>query len=225
MYKRNGVIAMRKTLLLTILILALPVGTFAAAAPGAQPHWSLEFKGGLFYPDIDTWKNNYGSDRTWNYAGSLAYMLFRQVEVGLEGGYIKDKGQGNGAISGMATGSVVYELFPVQTFVLVRGVFSERQWLVPYAGGGWTRMYYQEKVEGQAKIRGSADGYHGRAGLQLLLDNMDLRAASNLHTDYGIFHSYLFFEAQYIRAMINDVSGSSINLGGNSYFVGLRFEL
>ena len=68
------------------------------------------------------------------------------------------------------------------------------------------------------------DGYHGRAGLQLLLDNMDPRAAGNLYTDYGIFHTYLFFEAQYIRAMVSDLDGVSVNLGGTSYLAGLLFE-
>jgi len=215
---------MRKILFFSFLILVLPAGAFAAAPPADQPHWSLEVKGGWFYPDIDTWEANYGRDRTWHYAGSLAYKLFRQMEVGIEGGFIKDQGQGNGAISGMVTGRVTYEVFPLQAFVLFRGVFSEDQWLVPYAGGGWTRMYYREKIEAQSTIRGSADGYHGRAGLQLLLDNMDPRAAGNLYTDYGIFHTYLFFEAQYIRAMVSDLDGVSVNLGGTSYLAGLLFE-
>jgi hypothetical protein len=41
-------------------------------------------------------------------------------------------------------GEVDYDLYPVNVFVLVRGVINENQWLVPYIGGGWTRMYYHE---------------------------------------------------------------------------------
>ena len=215
---------MRKTLLIAVLILALPSGAVAAAPPVDLPHWSVEIKGGWFYPDIDTWEVNYGRDNTWQYAGTIAYKPFRQMEVGLEGGFIKDQGQGNGAISGTVTGRVSYEAFPLQAFVLFRGVFSERQWIVPYAGGGWTRMYYREHTEAQGTARGFADGYHGRAGLQFLLDGLDSRAAHNVFMDYGIIHTYLFFEAQYIRAMINDLDGVSINLGGTSYLMGLLFE-
>jgi len=215
---------MRNTFFLTILILALPAAALAASPSVDRPHWSLEVKGGYFYPDIDNWKNYYGDDKTWHYAGSLAYKLVRQVDVGVEAGYIKDRGQGKGAISGVIAGNVTYELAPLNVFVLFRGKFSETQWLIPYAGGGWTRMFYKEKIEAQSTVRGHADGYHGRAGLQFLLDDADGTASRNLYTDYGIYHTYFFLETQYSRVMINDLTGTSVNLGGTSYLLGLLFE-
>jgi len=215
---------MRKTFLLAILILALPAAAYAEAPLMDRPHWSLGIKGGWFYPDIDNWKTYYGDDKTWHYAGSLAYKLVKQVEVGVEAGYIKDRGQGKGAISSIIAGNVSYELAPLNVFVLFRGVFSETQWLIPYAGGGWTRMFYQEKIEDQGTIRGHADGYHGRAGLQFLLDGADTTAARNLYNDFGIYHSYFFLETQYSRVMINDLTGNSVNLGGTSYLMGILLE-
>ncbi len=221
---------MTRTYFLCILILMFPATALAADPPQLKPHWSLEVKGGYFYPDVDNWKTYYGDDRTWRYAGALAYKVLRQVELGIETGFIKDRGVGyaplNSADAGhlVYAGKVTYELAPLNVFVLFRGVFSETQWLVPYVGGGWTRMFYREKVEAQSTVRGSTDGYHGRAGLQLLLDAIDSRAAHNLYTDYGVFHTYLFFEAQYIRAMITDLDGVSINLGGKSYLAGFLFE-
>ena len=215
---------MRKTFLLAILILALPAAALAAEPLIDQPHWSLEIKGGWFYPDIDNWKTYYGDDKTWHYAGSLAYKLSKQVEVGVETGYIKDRGQGAGSISGTVTGNVTYALAPLNVFVLFRGMFSETQWLIPYAGGGWTRMFYQEKIEDQSTVRGHADGYHGRAGLQFLLDEADSTSARNLRSDYGIYHTYFFLETQYSRAMITDLTGASVNLGGTSYLMGILFE-
>ena len=215
---------MQSKLIQIVLILMLPLSVFAAEPLADRPHWSAEIKGGWFYPDIQNWETYYGRDNTWHYAGSLAYKVMRQIEIGIDGGFIKDQGQGSGAISGTVTGRVDYELFPLQVFVLFRGVFSETQWLVPYGGGGWTRMYYREKTEGQGTARGSADGYHGRAGLQLLLDDVDATASRNLRTDFGIYHTYFFFETQYTRAMINDLAGASVNLGGTSYLMGLLFE-
>ena len=213
-----------RTRLLLIVLLLLPLSAFAAPPPVDQPHWSLGLKGGWFLPDIDRWEDYYGSDRTWQYAGSLAYKLRQQVELGVEGGFSKDRGQGTGAISGTVAGKVDYELFPLHVFILFRAAFSENQWFVPYAGGGWTRIYYREKTEAQGTARGFADGYHGRAGMQILLDEADSTAARNLLTDYGIDHTYFFIEAQYSRAMTNDLSGTSVNLGGTSYLTGLLFE-
>lgn len=196
----------------------------AAEQPLERPHWSLEVKGGVFIPAIDNWTTYYGRRDISEYGGTLAYKIIRQIEVGMEGSYIRDKGRGLAPLHNLVTGKVTYELAPLDVFVLFRGVFSETQWLVPYAGGGWTRMYYREKVQYQDEVRGSTDGYHVRAGLQLLLDEIDPRAAHNLFTDYGVFHTYLFFEARYIRAMINDLGGTSVNLGGTSWLGGLLFE-
>jgi len=208
----------RAIVLSFIMLLVMPV-----VVPAAEPipHWSLEIKGGYFYPDIENWKTFYGDDKTWHYAGSLAYKVLRQVEVGVETGIIKDRGQAYAPLNGIVTGNVVYELVPVNVFVLVRGVFSEKQWLVPYAGGGWTRMYYQEKIEDQATVRGSVNGFHGRAGLQFLLDGIDPRAANNMFIDYGINHTYLFGEVQVTHATVGT---PSINLGGTSYLAGFLFE-
>lgn len=206
------------------LLMVIPV-----VAPAAEPapHWSLEVKGGYFYPDIENWQAAYGDDKTGHYAGSLAYKVIRQVEAGIEGGYIKDRGlasaPGNSILFGreILTGRVDYELAPVNIFVLLRAVFNEGQWLVPYAGGGWTRMYYRVKTEGQETTRGSSDGYHWRAGLQLLLDGIDPRAANNLFTDYGINHTYLFGEVQVTKVTVGT---PEINLGGKSYLAGFLFE-
>ena len=73
-------------------------------------------------------------------------------------------------------------------------------------------------------VRGAANGYHARAGLQLLLDGIDQSAANSLYLDYGVYHTYLFLEAEYTRAMVDTVSGGSVNLGGTSWLGGFLFE-
>lgn len=222
--------------LLILLVLLLMPSVVRAAEPGLQrPHWSLEIKGGNFYPDIENWERYYGRNKTTHFAGSLAYKILRQLEVGIEGGYIRDKGQGSAPLhkkllgQSVLSGNVQYDLAPLQVFVLLRGVFSEEQWVVPYVGGGWTRMYYREKIENQATVRGSTDGYHGRAGIQLLLDNIDPKAATNFFLDFGVDHTYFFFEAQSITAKIDTVAtavttSEKVDLGGVSYLAGLLFE-
>jgi hypothetical protein len=188
-----------------------------------RPHWSVEIQLGDFKPDIENWQDHYGR-YTVEYGGSVGYLIFRQLEIGIEGNHIKDKGTAFAPLHGIATGSVTYELYPVNAFVLVRGVFNERQWLVPYVGGGWTRMFYREEVEGQGVSRGSVDGYHARAGIQLLLDKMDSSAANSFYLDFGVDHTYLFLEAEYTHAVTDLVSGGSVNLGGTSWLGGFLFE-
>lgn len=218
---------MRAIMLLLAAVLLVPAAGYAASTELDQPNWSLEFKGGNFYPEIDNWKDFYGRDHTWHYAGSLAYKLARQLEAGIEAGYIKDKGQGyaplNSQLQGtpVLSGRVTYELAPVNVFVLLRGVFSDNQWLVPYAGGGYTRMFYRERIENQGAARGYVNGYHGRAGLQLLLDGIDSSAANNLFLDYGVQHTYLFVEVEITKAKLE---ASSMDLGGKSYLAGFLFE-
>jgi len=202
-----------------VILLFLPVMAPAADTLLDQPHWSVEVKGGKFIPALDNWGQFYGKRDTTLYGGTLAYKILRQVEIGLEGGSMTAKGQGSAPIHGIRTGTVTYDLYPLNAFVLARGVVSENQWLIPYIGGGWTRLYYQEKVKDQATVKGFADGYHVRAGLQFDLDELDPGAANNMYLGYGIFHTYLFIEAERMHAVI-----SAVDLGGTSYVGGLLFE-
>lgn len=212
-----------KKLVLVMILSILPMAVLAEEAT-KRPHWSLELKGGEFIPDIDNWSAFYGRRYTSEYGGSLAYKIKRKLEFGIEGMYLKDNGQGFAPIHQTTAGSVKYESVPLNIFVLARGLFSEKQWIVPYVGGGWTTMFYREEVQSQEVTRGSTNGYHARAGLQLLLDGIDPSASTSMELDYGIFHTYLFVEAEYIRAMANTATSGSVNLGGTSWLAGLLFE-
>jgi hypothetical protein len=152
------------------------------------------------------------------------------VELGVEGGYTRAGGQGLAPLHSQIAGSPVfaghvdYRLLPVSVFALARGVFSEKQVVVPYIGGGWTRMYYEENADFQGTVRGHADGYHGRAGLQFLLDGIDESASNRFYEDYGVFHTYFFIEGVYSRVMAETVNDGKVNLGGTSWLAGLLFE-
>ena len=212
-----------KKLVLVMILSILPTAALAEEAT-KRPHWSLELKGGEFIPDVDNWSAFYGQRYTSEYGGSLAYKITRKLEFGIEGMYLKDNGQGFAPIHQTITGNVKYESVPLNVFVLARGLFSEKQWVVPYVGGGWTTMFYREEVQSQGVTRGSTNGYHARAGLQLLMDGIDPSASTSMELDYGIFHTYLFVEAEYTRAMANTVTSGTVNLGGTSWLAGLLLE-
>lgn len=211
--------------LLIVLLIALPSALFAAdIQPLERPHWSLEFKGGTFVPELENFSTYYDTRDAGTYGGAFAYKILRQIEVGVEGRYIRAAGQGVAPAHEAVGGSVKYELAPLNVFVLGRAVFSENQWLIPYAGGGWTRMFYREEVTNQGVTRGYANGYHARAGVQLVLDGLDPNAAHRMLSDYGINHTSLFIEGEYIRAMADTVTGGTVDLGGKSWLAGLLFE-
>jgi hypothetical protein len=215
-----------KKLLVLLMFVLMPAFSQAAEPQLERPHWSVEVKGGNFEPALPDFQKFYGKKNMPEFAGSLAYKVIRQIEVGLSAGYLQAKGQALAQQHGTTAGTVTYKLAPINVFVLFRGVMSENQWLVPYAGGGFTRLYYAEHVEGQDSINGSVDGYHARGGLQFVLDALDAKASASMYKDYGIFHTSLFFEVEYTHAVVKATSSNpdEANLGGTAYLMGLLFE-
>jgi hypothetical protein len=216
-----------KKIILLLLALTIPAVAHAEEPLVASPSWSLELKGGTFAPSLQDWSQYYGKKDMPAYAATLAYKVVRQIEIGVGGGAARDRGQAyaplHSAQSGNAylSGGVTTKLYPLDVFILFRAIFNEDQWVVPYIGGGWTRIYYRQTVEGQGEVRGSADGYHFRGGLQLSLDNIDESAADNLYDEDGVYHTYFFVEAERTKAKVR---ASSIDLGGTAYLMGLLFE-
>lgn len=135
--------------------------------------------------------------------------------------------EGKGAQPGhdqLAESEVTFQRAPLNVFLLLRGVMDEKQWLVPYAGGGYTRMFYREEVEGQGKTQGSVNGFHVRGGVQLLMDLLEPGSAATLSSDFGLRHSYFIIEGKYTRAMADTVAADSVNIGGSSCSAGFLFE-
>ncbi len=207
-----------------MFLVILPCTSFAAEEVTTRPYWSLEIKGGRFIPEIENWSKYYGERYSGIYGASLGYKIIRQLEIGVEGSFSRDSGQGFAPLHGVITGNVTHEVAPLNAFVLIRAVFTEGQWLVPYVGGGWTRMFYKQEIQDQGVTRGSADGTHARAGLQLLLDKIDPSAATSFYLDWGVEHTYLFIEAERIKAAADALPSGTVELGGTSWLAGFLFE-
>lgn len=226
-----------KKIVLIALLFMLPMAAHAATTPVvAEPRWSLEIKGGNFIPDIPNWAAYYDKRSTTQYSGSLAYKITPLIEAGIELGRSHDEGRalgpGHTADAGFPAfaGAATHDIFPLNVFVLMRGIVSEDQWVIPYVAGGLTRIYYRDEIKYQPTARGYADGYHGRAGLQFMLDGIDEDTSKLLSANLGIKHFYLFIEAERTRAMIDTEATAtspsrSVNLGGTSWLLGFRFEI
>jgi hypothetical protein len=213
-----------KRILLLLLISLLPSVVHASDLTTDRPHWSFEMKAGRLTPDIENWSSTYGDRDTTEFGAAAAYKITRHIEAGIEGGYSRSGGSGFAPIHQQAAGHVILNLYPVDVFILARGVFTEYQWLVPYVGGGFSRVFYREEVENQGVARGYANGYHARGGLQFLLDIVDQEAANGFYRDFGVRHTYLFVETKYTRAMADTVASGTVNIGGTAWLLGLLFE-
>jgi hypothetical protein len=199
--------------------LALALATSTATAADAS-RWALDIKGGVFEPDIDGWEEHYGDDRTEHVALAASYLPLSFLELGLEGGRMAARGVGDLQLNNTTGGTVTSEFFPLHVSVTLRGQFTSSQWIVPFVGGGYTRLYYRQRVIGESKAEGSVNGSHLRAGLLLLLDSLDRADARNLQR-MGIEHSYLTLEVQQLNAKEET---TDTDLGGRSGLIGLRIE-
>jgi len=210
-------------LLLVLSLLVLPALAQAAEpARPDRPHWSLELKGG---GNLASNGNFFGGGFLPEYGAAFAYKVHRMVEVGVEATYLRSSGNGR-QVQHNATSDaqVTYERLPLDVFVLGRLVFNEDQLLVPYAGVGYTRLFYQDHVAGNDSTKVSVNGYHARGGLQILMDGLERDASSSLYREFGIHHTYLFAEGKYTDARAQTTDGGKVNLGGTSILGGLLFE-
>jgi opacity protein-like surface antigen len=189
------------------------------AAAYAAPRWALEFKGGKYEPDLENYKEFYGSDTNTFLAIGGAWRVNNWFELGGELGYSKDRGVGLLPNSGETGGNVKYTLMPLQLFANVRYDRSLNQLFVPYAGIGLVTAWYRQEIDQQSDRKGRTDvGGSARVGLQLLLNRLDKSSAQYLRGDRRL-RSYLFLEGQYFSTKVD-----GIDLGGEVFLLGLRME-
>lgn len=214
---RNAAAA--SAVLLAFTFLAAPAPAQAETRPD-RPHWSLELKGGESFPS----KSNFFGGNQAEYGAAVGYKLHRMVEVGLEASYLRGSGNGRLLVNNLESSEqVTYERVPLNLFVLGRLVLNEDQLLVPYAGVGYTRLFYREKAPG-VTVKGSVNGFNARGGVQILLDGLERDASQSLYKEFGIHHTYLFVEGKYLDARADTSDGGSVNAGGTSVLGGLLFE-
>jgi len=187
----------------------------------SKPAWSFELKLGRFEPAIENWETFYGKDYTHQLGGTFAYKLTRQIEIGMEGSWIRDKGKGFLPANNTVGGRVKYQLFPLNAFILFRGIYKNNQWVVPYIGGGLSRAYYKANIQNQSSVDGAQNGTHYRAGIQFLLNNINKKGTRHLKNSFGIINTYFYIEVQKLKANVDSVN---LDIGGKSTMVGVLFE-
>jgi hypothetical protein len=130
--------------------------------------------------------------------------------------------------------STAINVVPVTAVVVGRfdGLARHFQYipLVPYAKFGPAYSFWwvatgtglAHNPDGRDAVGGSL-GWHGALGIQLMLDAFEPRVARQLDTNWGVNHSYLFFEG-YITDLRGLTSRPQLDVGTTNWAAGLMVE-
>lgn len=190
-----------------------------------DPHWSVALGAGYFVPAVEGFSDQFGSRGGWMPAVALSYALLPSLWVHGEAGYWAVKGFVRGALTGRASADQErFSLIPLTAGLEYQARFSRDQFLVPFVGAGYRRTAYRLAVDGDEDIRGGANGWVARSGIDLLLNTLDPLSASSLYDEYAIARTSLRFEAQWSKVNAPGIAGDDIDLGGKTFLAALRFE-
>ncbi len=203
----------------------LCLSSTAGAVERVSESWYTTVKMGVFYPAAADWKVYYGDDFTPSFSVGLHYSPLPFFSIGGEVGVAQDKGKGVAVANGTLAGEAEIDLYPASLELTLFGRRREHQTIVPYLSAGVLRVGYRGEASGNPDvIKGSADGWLMRAGLQWRLNDLDLGTARVARENYGIDQTYLLLE--YSRHQADkDTEAGSVDLGGESLVlgVGIRF--
>ena len=168
-----------------------------------KPHATFGFFAGAHVMQDSHWEKIYSNAPVLYLGLTIGLKLIADLELWGEAGYSVDEGSGITPQGQSTSEKYRIHLVPASLGLLYRLKFSENQFLVPFLGGAANLYYFYEgRLESSEKTDGGKLGYSGFAGLQLLLDNADPRAAASMKTDFGIDNTYLFYEFRY--SVVND---------------------
>ncbi|MBI5446610.1 MAG: fibronectin type III domain-containing protein [Deltaproteobacteria bacterium] len=218
--RRSARAAGLAALVATALLLPSP-----SPAQPLRAHWVVGVMGGAFEPGTEDWGTTFDHERLPAGKVNIGYRLLSTLELGVEAGYWRAEGEAATTVSGRLVTPAANEtltVIPLQGYALLNFQFTDRQWLVPYAGGGYSRYYFRQAIEGQDDSKGHLDGYHFRGGVKFLLNGLDPASAQRANAYFNLKKTFLALEAQW--AKVDDFGDANADLGGVSYYGGLVLE-
>jgi len=213
------------------LLIVLALGSPAALAqpPDSSvspqdPRWGVALGGGYFVPAVDGFSDQYGSRGGWMPVLALSYALVPSVWLQGDVGYWTAKGFALGALTGRVSADQQrLSLLPVTVGAEYQVRFSRDQFVVPFVAAGYRRVAYRLAVDGDEDIRGGANGWVARSGVDLSLNPLDPSATAALAEEWGIARTSLRVEAHWAKVNASGTAGD-VDLGGTTVLAGLRFE-
>lgn len=216
---------MHRALFLVTMITIGAVSGVPSQAEAVDDPWMVGLDAGYFMPATEGWEENYDQRGGWVPNLSVRYALSEGLSVAAEISYFSASSLARGAITGeLSIEEQQLTLVPTTVGLEYRLRIDSDQLIVPFVGVGYRHVSYRLDVGENETISGGANGWVGRGGFDVLLNELDPSAASGLSEDYGVARTYFRVEAQWAQAEAPGTSGADIDLGGTTYLAGLRFE-
>lgn len=237
----------KKILVFILYIIVFPSTTFALEESvnfyESPQNYAFELRFGLYLPDVDSefsdsspFGDVFGNDGRLLSALEFDWQIV-PIYVGTFGvggtvGYFTADGKAlleDG--SGQSEQEVTFNMVPLELLAVVRFDWLANNIsipLVPYFKIGiayyiwWssTADKTSEDADGNSAT-GGVFGWKMSTGVMLRLDQFDRDTARDFDTEWGVNHSYLFFEWFWNFV---DGFGSQINLGDTNWSAGLALE-
>jgi hypothetical protein len=148
----------------------------------------------------------------------LSSYPVRNLAITFDGGYGFAKGNAIGEDGASSGEKVRLTVIPLQLEASYRFDFWNEQFLVPVIGAGGDYWYYKEDNEFSKDVEGFKYGWHGLAGVGILLDKLDPSSRIALK-EYDIENVILEIEARYCS-----MQTKGLNLSGIGVSAGLLIE-
>lgn len=176
-----------------------------------SPEWvSLTLNLGMYQPDVgDAFNSVFGGDNGPYVGAEIHGLLYRIPYVGPIGvgagiGWIRYKGAACAVSGGTPDCSTTAEgesseltLWPLTLMASLRIDVLAREFRVPFVFTpkiGLDTIFYSSEVGNRTDGSGVALGLRWAVEFALELDFLERRAARSLDEEYGINHTYLFFQ-------------------------------
>ena len=202
----------------------------AARALSSPERYIVELRGGPFSPgtDNDAYTRYFGDDSGPFLGFQLSYIMYRVPDIvyaTIGGGF----GWANvsGAASAVVGDDAVDEetslvILPISAVASIRLDVLPRKFHVPFiltGKLGFTWAHWDANTGQKDDASGWSLGPVFAGQLALDLDTFDSSAARSLDEEWGINHSFLFFEVQHFAT-----TEKSLPIGGTGWLVGLGFN-
>ena len=208
---------------------------------------AVEIRFGPYVPNVDDelgggatpFRDTFGDDNRYLLGVEVDWQALRIPKVGSFGpgvgiGYTKMTGRGLLADGTQSAQDTSLTILPMYAVGVLRVDVLAQETVVPLAaygklGLGWG-FWWVSDGEGLAHDdsgdsgNGFSYGYQFALGAMLLLDALDQDAAVQMDASTGINNSYLFFE-WYYSDLDGFGSGEQMQIGDNTWFIGLAFEI
>jgi len=199
-------------------------GTADAKDPDAADtrKGNFQFRYGFFTvedPHITEVMGDSGNELLWMEFGP---HIIPQVELTAGVGWFQEIGNPTLRSGGKSDDNVELTALPVNVSLNLRGDFWKHQPIVPAVGASieaWP--WKQDPYYGAGTLGGTKTGWSWNAGIQILLDRIDPRAASKLRVRSGIDDTYL--TVTYRDQTIGE-NGSGLIYSGQVIGIGLKLD-